>query len=111
MKNKFLSITLLLLFITCVNTQTKSQSATMPEYNTTYMQLKDALFRQSTTKTKEAAIIMKDKINKANIEDAKQLKWNIDLLTAIELSEKIKAQLKSFACYPKRFKNYLRTVA
>lgn len=102
MKNKILSTITMLLIVTSISTKVKSQSANMPEYITAYMQLKDALFSESASKTSQAAIVMKDKISKANIQDAKRLKSITDLLTAIETSDNIEAQRKSFASLSKK---------
>ena len=104
MKNKIHSIAIFLIifFGTNAKSQSNSPSGVMPEYINAYIQLKDALFSESPSKTKEAAIIMKDKISIANIEDAKRLKSITDLLSAIESSDNIKAQRKSFALLSKK---------
>ena len=93
-KTQLLSIIVALL----IGAITSAQSTeSLPDYLTSYMQLKDALHVSDVAKTKAAATDMSHKIGNAGIEDKKKLESINSSLTTIASSDDIEVQRIAFA--------------
>ena len=94
MKTHLISIVVALL----IGASAPAQSTvTLPDYLTSYMQLKDALHLSDVAKAKTAANDMKDKIGNAGVDDKKKLESINSSLTTISSSDDIEAQRTAFA--------------
>ena len=94
MKTQLLSIVVALL----IGASAPAQSTvSLPDYLTSYMQLKDALHLSDVAKSKTAATDMKNKIVSAGIDDKKKLESINASLATIASSDDIEVQRTAFA--------------